>query len=125
MTTTQDLQNMEGRTAVDADGAKLGKVGQVYLDDRTGQPLWVTISTGLFGTKESFAPLYGSRADGDDLQLAVTKDMVKRSRSMTPVRICLAPAGNHITYADGAAPAARSTGPGPSARRSAVSSRTS
>ena len=77
MTTTQDLQNMEGRTAVDADGAKVGKVGQVYLDDRTGQPLWVTISTGLFGTKESFAPLYGSRADGDDLQLAVTKDMVK------------------------------------------------
>jgi uncharacterized protein (TIGR02271 family) len=77
MTTTQDLQNMEGRTAVDADGGKLGKIGQVYLDDRTGQPLWVTISTGMFGTKESFAPLYGSRAHGDDLQLAVTKDMVK------------------------------------------------
>jgi uncharacterized protein (TIGR02271 family) len=77
MTITQDLENMEGRTAVDADGAKLGKIGQVYLDDRTGQPLWVTISTGTFGTKESFAPLYGSRADGDDLQLAVTKDMVK------------------------------------------------
>jgi hypothetical protein len=77
MTTTQDLQNMEGRTAVDADEGKLGKIGQVYLDDRTGQPLWVTISTGMFGTKESFAPLYGSRADGDDLQLAVTKDMVK------------------------------------------------
>jgi PRC-barrel domain len=77
MTTTQDLENMEGRTAVDTDGAKLGKIGQVYLDDRTGQPLWVTISTGMFGTKESFAPLYGSRANGDDLQLAVTKDMVK------------------------------------------------
>ena len=77
MTSTDDLQNMEGRTAVDTDGAKLGKIGQVYVDDQTSQPLWVTISTGMFGTKESFAPLYGSRADGDNLRLAVTKDMVK------------------------------------------------
>jgi uncharacterized protein (TIGR02271 family) len=77
MTTTENLQNLEGRTAVDADGAKLGKIGQVYVDDQSGQPLWVTIHTGMFGTKESFAPLYGSRTTGDDLQLAVSKDMVK------------------------------------------------
>ena len=77
MTTTNDLQNMEGRTAVDGNGAKLGKIGQVYADDQSGQPLWVTISTGTFGTKERFAPLYGSRTEDGDLRLAVTKDMVK------------------------------------------------
>jgi uncharacterized protein (TIGR02271 family) len=77
MTTTNELQDMEGRAAVDRDGAKLGKIGQVYLDDQSGQPLWVTIHTGMFGTKESFAPLFGSRTAGDNLQLAVTKDMVK------------------------------------------------
>jgi uncharacterized protein (TIGR02271 family) len=76
MTTTQELQNMEGQTAVDVNGAKLGKIGQIYVDDQTSQPLWVTITTGMFGTKQSFAPLHGSRADGDALQLAVTKDMV-------------------------------------------------
>ena len=76
MTTTEELQNMEGQTAVDVNGAKLGKIGQIYVDDQTSQPLWVTISTGMFGTKQSFAPLYGSRSDGGDLQLAVTKDMV-------------------------------------------------
>ena len=76
MTTTDELQNMEGQTAVDVNGAKLGKIGQIYVDDQTGQPLWVTISTGMFGTKQSFAPLYGSRSDGGDLHLAVTKDMV-------------------------------------------------
>jgi uncharacterized protein (TIGR02271 family) len=79
MTTTENLQNLEGRTAVDTDGAKLGKIGQVYVDDQSGQPLWVTIHTGMFGTKESFAPLYGSRTTGDDLQLAVSKDMVKNA----------------------------------------------
>src|SRR6478609_5059913 len=67
---------MEGQTAVDVAGAKLGKIGQIYVDDQSGQPLWVTITTGMFGTRQNFAPLYGSRADGDDLQLAVTKDMV-------------------------------------------------
>ena len=82
MTTTNDLQDMEGRTAVDSDGTKIGKVGQVYLDDQTSQPLWVTISTGMFGTKESFAPLHGSRTTGDNLQLAVTKNMVKDAPSV-------------------------------------------
>jgi uncharacterized protein (TIGR02271 family) len=77
MTTTEELQNMIGQTAVDADGAKIGKIGQVYVDDQSGAPLWVTISTGMFGTKESFAPLYGSQATASGLQLAVTKDMVK------------------------------------------------
>jgi len=76
MTTTEELQDMEGQTAVDVNGAKLGKIGQIYVDDQTGQPLWVTITTGMFGTKQSFAPLHGSRPDGGDLHLAVTKDMV-------------------------------------------------
>jgi uncharacterized protein (TIGR02271 family) len=82
MTTTEDLQNMEGQTAVDANGAKLGKIGQIYVDDQTGQPLWVTITTGMFGTKQSFAPLHGSRSDGGDLHLAVTKDMVTGAPSI-------------------------------------------
>ena len=77
MTITQELQNLEGQTAVDVNGAKIGKIGQVYVDDQTSAPLWVTIATGMFGTKESFAPLYGSQTTGQGLQLAVTKDMVK------------------------------------------------
>lgn len=36
---------------------KIGKVGQVYLDDQTQEPNWVTVKTGLFGTKEFFVPL--------------------------------------------------------------------
>lgn len=82
MITTQDLQAMHGRTAVDPDGSKIGKIGQIYIDDATSLPVWVTISTGMFGTKESLAPLYGARNEGDTLQLAVTKDMVKGAPSI-------------------------------------------
>jgi uncharacterized protein (TIGR02271 family) len=77
MTAALNAEDLMGRTAVDAAGDKIGKIGQVYIDDTTGQPSWITVSTGLFGTKESFAPLQGATSQGDDLVLAVTKDQVK------------------------------------------------
>ena len=78
MTNPDELQNIIGRTAVDSNGDKIGKVGQIYLDDASGSPQWVTIKTGLFGNKESFAPIGGYRLDGDsNVALNVTKDQVK------------------------------------------------
>ena len=77
MTSPQDAQQFIGRTAVDSEGSKIGKIGQVYLDGQTGVPLWATVATGMFGTRESFAPIYGSRFEGDQVRLAVSKDLVK------------------------------------------------
>jgi uncharacterized protein (TIGR02271 family) len=77
MTSPNDAQQYIGRTATDLEGNKVGKIGQVYLDDRTGEPLWVTVSTGLFGNRQSFAPITGSAFDGDDVRLAVSKDTIK------------------------------------------------
>ncbi len=68
-----------GRRAVDPQGSKIGSVGQVYLDDETGQPDWVTVNTGLFGMKENFAPLAGSSFTGEDLVLPFDKTVVKDS----------------------------------------------
>jgi uncharacterized protein (TIGR02271 family) len=77
MTSPNDAQQYIGRNAVDLEGNKVGKIGQVYLDDRTGEPLWITVSTGLFGNRQSFAPIAGSAFDGDDVRLAVSKDTIK------------------------------------------------
>jgi uncharacterized protein (TIGR02271 family) len=77
MTISNDAQQFIGRTAVDTEGNKVGKIGQVYLDDQTNEPVWVTVSTGMFGTRQSFAPIYGSSLDGEDVRLAVTKDQIK------------------------------------------------
>jgi len=66
-----------GRNAVDPQGDKIGSVGQVYLNDETGQPDWITVNTGLFGTKEHFAPLAGSSFNGDALVLPFDKSVVK------------------------------------------------
>jgi uncharacterized protein (TIGR02271 family) len=77
MTNFSDPSTMIGKHAVDSDGDKIGTIEQVYLNDASGQPEWVTVKTGLFGSKESFAPLQGATDHGDDVQLAVTKDVIK------------------------------------------------
>jgi uncharacterized protein (TIGR02271 family) len=71
-----DLLQRNGNV-VSSDGNKIGSVGQVYADDADGQPTWVTVKTGLFGTSESFVPLQGARLEGDDIVVPYTKDQVK------------------------------------------------
>jgi uncharacterized protein (TIGR02271 family) len=82
MTYPNDVQQMIGRTAVDVDGTKIGKIGQVYLDDQTGEPVWVTVKTGMLGSRQSFAPLHGSKPAGDDLQFGVSKDLIQAAPSV-------------------------------------------
>ncbi|WP_026536146.1 DUF2382 domain-containing protein [Arthrobacter sp. H14] len=79
MVSMQQLQSLmeNNGTVVDQDGGKIGKIGQVYLDDRTNEPEWVSASTGLFGSSESFVPLQGAAIMGDQLAVKFSKDMVK------------------------------------------------
>jgi len=77
MTATQNPQQYIHRSAVDIEGSRVGKISQVYFDEQTGQPLWVLVETGLFGTKLSFAPIHGSTLDDQVVVLAVTKDQIK------------------------------------------------
>ena len=80
---TEHLQTIVGSNAVDSDGDKLGKIGNVYLDDRTGEPAWATVNTGLFGTKESFVPLATARIEGDQLVVPFDKAKVKDAPKVT------------------------------------------
>jgi len=75
----QDIQNAIGGPLYGSDGAKIGKVSQVYLDDVTGQPEWVTVSTGLFGGKENFVPVAQSEFTDDGLRVAYDKDTVQNA----------------------------------------------
>jgi len=65
-------------------GDKIGGIGQIYLDDATGQPSWVTAKTGLFGTKESFVPLEGAEVRGNDVVVGYAKDKIKDAPNVDP-----------------------------------------
>jgi uncharacterized protein (TIGR02271 family) len=71
-----DPSTLSGATVRSASGEKIGTVAQVYVDDRTSRPEWVTVKTGLFGTKESFVPLGASRLDGAELVVDASKKQV-------------------------------------------------
>ena len=77
MVTQDQLRTLVGSTAYDRSGDKIGKIGAVYFDDQTDQPKWVTVSTGLFGTNESFVPVQGADMSGDRVTLAYEKAQVK------------------------------------------------
>jgi hypothetical protein len=83
MNTTSNYEGWIGATAYDSGGDKIGEIRDIFFDDRTRRPEWVSISTGLFGSRQSYAPLAGAQIisgeGGDDrrLQLAVTKAQVK------------------------------------------------
>src|SRR4051794_34359297 len=79
MTTQNDLQQLAGATVHSADGGKIGSVGQIYLDNRTNEPAWVTVKTGLFGTKETFVPLDKANVSADRIEVPFSKDQVKNA----------------------------------------------
>ncbi|MFE0193119.1 YsnF/AvaK domain-containing protein [Streptomyces sp. NPDC058989] len=72
-------QSLTGLRVVDVDGVKVGTVQQVYRDDATNDPEWITVRTGLFGMKETFIPLAGARRTGDELRVPHTKDTIKEA----------------------------------------------
>jgi len=82
MLDTTQLDQVIGSTAYDNDGDKIGKVGQLYLDDQTGQPTWITVHTGLFGTKETFIPADQAAFSGSELRVPVSKAQVKGAPKM-------------------------------------------
>lgn len=84
MTTSEDRSDYGHRAAVDPEGNRIGKISKVYLDQQTGQPMWVLVETGLFGTRQSFAPTQGSRLDGELVVLAVSKDQIKDAPNIEP-----------------------------------------
>ncbi|MBD4446204.1 hypothetical protein GUG94_14455, partial [Xanthomonas citri pv. citri] len=61
-----------------------GEIGQVYLDDASGQPAWVTVKTGLFGRNETFVPFKGLETSGDQIRAPYTKDKVKDAPNVDP-----------------------------------------
>lgn len=76
-TDSSPASDLIDRTVVDPDGDKVGTSFDVYVDSASGQPEWLAVSTGLFGTKVSFVPVAGAALVGDDVMVAYAKETIK------------------------------------------------
>lgn len=77
MSTAQELERAIGQDVYDVDGQKVGTAANLYASDLSGEPEWVTVKTGLFGSKESFVPLTGAHTEQDGLHVGARKDVIK------------------------------------------------
>ena len=79
MIDNSNLNSLLGAPVTDADGDKIGTVGQIYVDPDTDQATWATVKTGFFGTSESFAPLDNATWDNNALTVPFEKEFVKNA----------------------------------------------
>ena len=79
MISRDSVQTLIGGTAYTSDGDKIGSIGTVYLDNSSGEPAWVTVKTGLFGSNESFVPLDQAEQTDDGIRVPYDKDRVKNA----------------------------------------------
>jgi uncharacterized protein (TIGR02271 family) len=72
-----DPRQLMGRTLIGRGGDRIGTIGQVFLDDQSGVPEFVTVRTGLFGSRQSFVPLADAQVSGDDVSVPYDKETIK------------------------------------------------
>jgi uncharacterized protein (TIGR02271 family) len=77
MPTTTEITDWRGEKLVGNDEQKLGTISDIYLDEETGQPEWIAVSTGLFGSKVSFVPITEATRHDDHIHVPYDKDLVK------------------------------------------------
>jgi uncharacterized protein (TIGR02271 family) len=71
------VRGWRGMTMVDRDGDRIGTIDDIYADDRTGEPEWALVNTGLFGSKSTFVPIVQASERDGEVQVPYQKQLVK------------------------------------------------
>jgi uncharacterized protein (TIGR02271 family) len=73
-----------GQNLTDSSGDKIGKIEEIYLDTDTNEPEWALVTTGLFGSKQTFVPIRDASETEGSLQVPFAKDDVKDAPKVDP-----------------------------------------
>jgi hypothetical protein len=82
-----DLDTMlgwRGRTVFDRKDEKIGKLGDLYLDEETGRAAYGGVRTGLFGRHESIVPLRDVTERNGDLVVPYDAELVRDAPAIDP-----------------------------------------
>ncbi|WP_238695358.1 DUF2382 domain-containing protein [Ornithinimicrobium flavum] len=77
--TQEQINDLYDAEVVTQDDDNLGGVGEVYLDDQTGEPSWISVKTGWFGARQSLVPLQDADLSGGRIRVPHTKDTIKNA----------------------------------------------
>jgi hypothetical protein len=79
MISTDAIDSMIGADALDARDERIGEVGQVYVDEQTEQPTWVSVRLGLLSGAEVLVPLEDAEWDDRALHVAVDRSVAREA----------------------------------------------
>jgi PRC-barrel domain len=73
-----NIAEWRGKDLVDHEGAKIGRLEDVYVDVETDEAIFGTVKEGLIGGRHlTFVPLVGITIGPDNLQAPVSGEQVK------------------------------------------------
>lgn len=79
MITTEVIDHIIGADALDAQDDRIGEVGQVYVDEHTERPTWVSVRLGLLSGAEVLVPLEDAEWDDRSLHVAVERRVAREA----------------------------------------------
>jgi uncharacterized protein (TIGR02271 family) len=81
---TATVAEWRGRRLVSSDGDKIGTIDEVYLDAQTERPEWLSVKTGMLGSKVSFVPIAQAQEADEAIRVPYDKAQVKDAPSIEP-----------------------------------------
>src|SRR3954447_4665760 len=79
-----DVLRWRGQSMYDNDLDKVGKIDEIYLDRETDEPEWAVVTTGLFGTKQTFVPIGDADATDGGVRVPYAKAQIKDAPGIDP-----------------------------------------
>jgi hypothetical protein len=80
MITMDVVEQLIGADALDLHDDRIGEVGQVYVDERSEHPTWVSVRLGLLSGAEVLVPLDEAELDErGSLHLAVDRQVAREA----------------------------------------------
>lgn len=79
MVTYEELGELFDAEVVDQDGHKVGGLDQVYVDNATGRPAWVSVRTGWLGGRKVFCPVGGAVVENGQIRVPYPASMIKEA----------------------------------------------
>jgi uncharacterized protein (TIGR02271 family) len=83
-TTEHDVLSWRGQNLTDTNGDKIGKIEEIYLDADSNAPEWALVTTGMFGSKQSFVPIQDATPGQDSIRVPFEKATVKDAPKVDP-----------------------------------------
>lgn len=77
------IGTMLGAEVRSVDQHRVGEVEQVFIDDESGAPKWVSVHAGVFGAVKSMVPVQNAQLDDGVLRVPFTKQVIADAPRVT------------------------------------------